>query len=560
MPEEFRDAVAQMRAARLRPEVLCEEMPAPQRIAPFASALSADVTVDGEDVGTGRIVLLHDPAGNDAWGGTFRCVAYARAELDPEIAADPFLAEVAWTWLSRGARRPRRRVRRAVRHRHQGVARRASAGWPTTAAARSSRSGRRGPRAEPAAPSTSARTSRPGASCCAPPRGWSRCPRGSPPCPAVEASAAADDARTRHRAPPDDNEPEEVPACPLLELRDGLPPVVETPEALAETVAAFAAGTGPVAIDAERASGYRYSARAYLVQLRREGSGTALVDPIAFDDLAPLSEALGGTEWILHAASQDLPCLTELGLRPTPLFDTELAGRLLGYPRVGLATLVEEILGRRLRKEHSAVDWSTRPLPAAVAGVRRPRRRAARRAARRPRGRAGGGRQVGVGAAGVRAPRQTRPRPGRGTDPWRRTSGLHRVRGRRALAAVRALWQARDEIAAQRDVTPGRIIPDSAIVEAATALPQRPGHAAGPAGLPRPRRRALRQRVGRRAARRPRAARRGRAAADRRPVRRPAAAPRLGRPGPGGGRAAGPGPRRAQASSPRSSTCRSRTC
>jgi len=99
-PEEFRIAVAQMRAARLRPEIFCEEMPAPQRIAPFASALSADVTVDGEDVGTGRLVLLHDPAGNDAWEGTFRCVAYARAEIDPEMANDPLLGEVGWSWLS----------------------------------------------------------------------------------------------------------------------------------------------------------------------------------------------------------------------------------------------------------------------------------------------------------------------------------------------------------------------------------------------------------------------------------------------------------------------------
>src|SRR6476661_3065810 len=98
-PPEFRDAVERMRAARLRPEVLCEEMPAPQRIAPHAAALSADVTVDGEDLGTGRIVLLHDPAGNDTWSGTFRCVAYARAELSPDLAADPMLAEVAWTWL-----------------------------------------------------------------------------------------------------------------------------------------------------------------------------------------------------------------------------------------------------------------------------------------------------------------------------------------------------------------------------------------------------------------------------------------------------------------------------
>ena len=99
-PEEFRLAVAQLRAARLRPEVFCEEMPAPQRIAPYASALSADVTIDGDDVGTGRIVLLHDPAGNDAWEGTFRCVAYARAEIDPEMANDPLLAEVGWSWLT----------------------------------------------------------------------------------------------------------------------------------------------------------------------------------------------------------------------------------------------------------------------------------------------------------------------------------------------------------------------------------------------------------------------------------------------------------------------------
>ena len=99
-PEAFRVAVDQMRTARLRPEIFCEEMPAPQRIAPFASALSADVTVDGDDVGTGRIVLLHDPAGNDAWEGTFRCVAYARAEIDPEMANDPLLGEVGWSWLT----------------------------------------------------------------------------------------------------------------------------------------------------------------------------------------------------------------------------------------------------------------------------------------------------------------------------------------------------------------------------------------------------------------------------------------------------------------------------
>ncbi|GAA5146086.1 DUF3000 domain-containing protein [Nocardioides marinquilinus] len=99
-PTEFREAVAAMHDAVLRPEVLCEEMPAPQRIAPYSSALSADVTVDGDDVGTGRIILLHDPAGNDAWEGTFRCVAYCRCEIEPEMVTDPMLAQVGWTWLT----------------------------------------------------------------------------------------------------------------------------------------------------------------------------------------------------------------------------------------------------------------------------------------------------------------------------------------------------------------------------------------------------------------------------------------------------------------------------
>jgi ribonuclease D len=272
--------------------------------------------------------------------------------------------------------------------------------------------------------------------------------------------------------PPEETEPaEETPAAPLLELRDGLPLVVETPDALSTAAEAFASGTGPVAIDAERASGYRYSARAYLVQLRREGSGSVLVDPIPFGDLTPLQEALGDAEWILHAATQDLPCLTELGLRPSSLFDTELAGRLLGYPRVGLATLVETIVGRRMRKEHSAVDWSTRPLPepwleyAALDVEVLIELRDALAGQLDESGKAEWARQEfeHLVRATPTGPRQ---------DPWRRTSGLHRARGRRTLAAVRELWQTRDAIASQRDVTPGRIIPDSAIVEAANALPR----------------------------------------------------------------------------------------
>ena len=147
--------------------------------------------------------------------------------------------------------------------------------------------------------------------------------------------------------PGDDDAPVST-ATPLLAPREGVPAVVETPQALRAAAAAIARGTGPVAVDAERASGYRYGQRAYLVQLRREGSGTHLVDPIAVPDLTVLADALEGTEWILHAASQDLPCLREIGLAPSILFDTELAGRLLGHARVGLSSMLEEVLGYSL--------------------------------------------------------------------------------------------------------------------------------------------------------------------------------------------------------------------
>ena len=275
------------------------------------------------------------------------------------------------------------------------------------------------------------------------------------------------DAAQEPAAEPDQSPSE--PEKPLLTLRDGLPPVIETEAALDEFCRALAAGTGPVAIDAERASGYRYSSRAYLIQLRREGAGTALVDPIAFDSLAPLHEALADTEWILHAATQDLPCLTEVGLRPTSLFDTELAGRLLGYPRVGLATLVETLLGYRLAKEHSAVDWSTRPLPepwleyAALDVEVLVELRDALADELVAAGKDDWARQEFDHLRSFEQPTRV--------DAWRRTSGLHRVRGRRALGAVRALWETRDQIAEQRDVTPGRIIPDAAIVAAAQAMP-----------------------------------------------------------------------------------------
>jgi ribonuclease D len=278
--------------------------------------------------------------------------------------------------------------------------------------------------------------------------------------------------RAEARPEPDASEATETdapPPAPLLELRDGLPPLTETPPALADACRALEAATGPVAIDAERASGYRYSPRAYLVQLRREGAGTFLIDPIGFDSLAPLEKALDGAEWILHAATQDLPCLAEIGLVPSSLFDTELAGRLLGYPRVGLATEVEALLGKRMKKEHSAADWSTRPLPepwleyAALDVEVLIELRAVLGKELEEAGKAEWARQEFEALLSFQ--------PTVRNEPWRRTSGLHRVRGRRLLGAVRELWETRDDIARERDVSPGRIIGDGAIVAAALEMP-----------------------------------------------------------------------------------------
>ena len=155
----------------------------------------------------------------------------------------------------------------------------------------------------------------------------------------------------------------EPPALPAVELRDGVPPLTDTPDALARAVDALASGAGPVAVDAERASGFRYGQRAYLVQFHRHGSGTWLIDPIPLRDLSALQAALVDVEWVLHAASQDLPCLRDIGLEPRRIFDTELAARMLGRDRVGLGPLVEAELGLYLAKGHGAADWSTRPLP-----------------------------------------------------------------------------------------------------------------------------------------------------------------------------------------------------
>jgi ribonuclease D len=267
-------------------------------------------------------------------------------------------------------------------------------------------------------------------------------------------------------------EPAVEPPQLLRAPREGTPDPLRTEAELLAAADRLAAGTGPVAIDAERASGYRYSQRAYLVQLRREGAGTFLIDPIELPDLAPIDAALADAEWILHAATQDLPCLAELGMTPRRLFDTELVGRLLGSERVALGTMVEQYLGISLEKGHSAADWSTRPLPhdwlvyAALDVELLIELRKVLLAELQRTGKLSWAEQEcdAILHAPASAPR---------SDPWRRTSGIHGLRTRRQLALVRSLWQARDRLASERDVAPGRTLPDTAIIAAVKANPAR---------------------------------------------------------------------------------------
>lgn len=258
--------------------------------------------------------------------------------------------------------------------------------------------------------------------------------------------------------------------------------LIQHPEDLPEAAARLALGTGPVAVDVERASGFRYSQRAYLIQVFRRDGGLFLFDPPPIGDLSLLQSAIGGAEWVLHAASQDLPSLREAGLAPPSIFDTELASRLLGRERVGLGAVVEHTLGITLEKAHSAADWSTRPLPeswleyAALDVLHLIDVCEALTEDLEEQG------KTAIAAEEFRAVLERPDKPPR-EEPWRRLSGLHTVRGRRGLAIARSLWEAREEYAEKIDTAPGRLVPDRALVAAVLADPTSPGELAATKGF-----------------------------------------------------------------------------
>lgn len=252
----------------------------------------------------------------------------------------------------------------------------------------------------------------------------------------------------------------------------GLPDLVSTPSQFDAMLAELKGGSGPYAVDAERASGYRYSSRAYLIQIKRTDGGLHLIDPIPFgvgsSHFAALNDLWQGEEVILHASTQDLPCLRELGLNPSHLFDTELAGRLVGLPRVGLGALVESLLDIGLAKEHSAQDWSVRPLPEdwlnyaaldveLLVELRNEIEKLLIEKKKLD------------WALQEFASILTAPPAAKRVDPWRRTSGMHKVKKRSQLAVVKSLWEARDDLAAHLDISPGRVLSDMAISTIALA-------------------------------------------------------------------------------------------
>jgi ribonuclease D len=267
---------------------------------------------------------------------------------------------------------------------------------------------------------------------------------------------------------------EEIVAVPLLAPAGGTPEPIDTDLALESAIDELRLGSGAFAVDAERASGFRYSARAYLIQIKRNGGGLHLIDPIPFGINHPLilklNDLLNTDEVILHASTQDLPCLREIGINPTRLFDTELAGRIAGLPRVGLGPLLESLMGVSLAKEHSAADWSVRPLPTnwltyAALDVEllvelRDRIN-----------------QILIESKKLSWALEEfesillAPPPAPRIDPWRRTSGMHKIKRRDQLAIIRSLWIARDKIASQSDIAQGKLLNDNAIVELAMAAP-----------------------------------------------------------------------------------------
>ena len=245
---------------------------------------------------------------------------------------------------------------------------------------------------------------------------------------------------------------------------------VDDKDALSKLLTALE-GVEQVAIDAERASGFRYSQRAYLIQIAVRDLGIWLVDPVSDVDLSDLTPLLNSKTWLLHAATQDLPCLAELGFKPSGLIDTELTARIVGLERVGLGSVCESQLGIELAKEHSAADWSQRPLTQEMLDYAaldvdvmfelwEKLSELAREA-----------KKEAWLAEEFAHLLEFKPKPPL-DEPWRGLPGISRIKDLAKLKIAASLHATRDAIAVEKDVAPGRLIPDRSIMAAVNQAPK----------------------------------------------------------------------------------------
>lgn len=264
----------------------------------------------------------------------------------------------------------------------------------------------------------------------------------------------------------------------LSEPREGVPQVVSDRGGFIRVCRDLAGTQGPLAADAERASGFRYGHDDYLVQFKRGSAGIVLLDPPALAEdgcrWEDFNRAVQGAVWIIHDSPQDLPGFYDLGMRPSSLFDTELAARMLNQTHFGLSAVTEHYLGLSLAKEHSAADWSYRPLPrdwrnyaALDVELLDPLMNRLRKELVKQ-GKEEWARQEfdWLLARGARH----KPKP---EQPWRHLSHINVLnKDRRGLAVARALWYRRDELARHYDIAPTLLLPDAAIILAAQIKPK----------------------------------------------------------------------------------------
>ena len=290
-------------------------------------------------------------------------------------------------------------------------------------------------------------------------------------------------------------------SLPLSAPREGIPTPLSTRSEVEAAANALAAGFGPIAIDTERASGYRYTDRAFLIQIRRQGAGTFLIDPepransevSPADIICPLRAVLNDTVWIIHAASTDLPCLAALHLYPGEIFDTELAARLTGFDHTNLAAMVDTLLGFELAKGHGGEDWSRRPLPKSWLSYAALDVELLIELADILYELLAEQDKLDIARQEFEHVRRNH-RPGMATlepadEDWRNLKGLGALRTPEQLVVARNLWQRRNAVAQRRDLAPGRVLPNAAIVAVARNLPNTMAEVAAVRGAPRERRR-----------------------------------------------------------------------